>query len=172
MHYEFLYQVEVWSVSGPGRFCTDMKVSGYQWIVFALYTRNWFLLSLSVFLAVSGLTLAWSMTPYVIVLHICSVLNKHIWSPVMSVCIMVDCADFCTQLTTLKSPHNKRPGRFCCRLVLNRIRVLLVICVALWAYWSRMGKHKLLIATGEIYMWYFDVRTDESILWTSVFYKG
>jgi len=37
----------------------------------------------------------------------------------MSVGIMLESGDFCTQFTTLKSPHNTQPGRFCCHLVLT-----------------------------------------------------
>jgi len=69
--------------------------------------------------SVSGLNLACSVTPCIIVLHICSVPNMHVCSPLVSVGIMLYCGDFCTQLTILKSPHNKEPGRFCCHLVLT-----------------------------------------------------
>jgi hypothetical protein len=120
MHCKFLYQVEVWSVSRHGRFCTDIKVPGYRSIVFAPYTRNWYLLNLSV------CSRSFWVNPCLVSDTTChrtsylffSLLNMHVWSPVMSFGIMLYCADFCTQLTTLKSPHNKQLDRFCCHLVL------------------------------------------------------
>jgi hypothetical protein len=87
---------------------------------------------------VSLLTLAWSVTPHIILLHISSVLNMHVWSPEMSVGIMLDCGDSCTQLTTPKSPHNKQSGRFCCRLVLTSRSFVggELCCVANWLKWN------------------------------------
>ena len=112
MHCKFIYQVEVFSRFG--RIWTNMKVPGYQWIGFP--RTFWVCHFVHAF---SLLTLAWSVTPQFIVLHNCSVLNMHVWSPMMSVGIMLDCGDFCTQLTTLKSTHNTQPGKFCCHLVLS-----------------------------------------------------
>jgi len=80
---------------------------------------------------------------------------------------MLYCGDFCTQLTTLKSTHNKQAGRFCCRLALtSRSCAGGELCYVASMLKSN-GQTQVLMAASVIHMWYFDVRTDESILGTS-----
>jgi hypothetical protein len=167
MNCKFLYQVELWSVSRHGRFCTNTKVPDYQWIVFAP-TPGTSIFSVCQFCnAVSGLTRASSVTPHVVVLHTFLFWTRTFglsWSQSASCYTAVNSAHSWKPWSQHKS--TARQG------LLSSCSNVAFVCwwwVVLPAYWSRMFKHKLLMATSDIYTykWYFDVRTHESILWTS-----